>query len=357
LARPDLSLDPTVAESFRARNSIGQGATLDADLHWERALGLASGDPFKLRFVANFAEQSRATPFALKAFEQLARFPEHAAFAQRGRQRLLEQTGDASAARGVAERLAVLAPDDVNAQAQLVHLNLLLGVDVPANVEKAKALAAKYPTRLSFRVTAALGHLRQHDATGALAQFNGPPIEWEKTPPPWRAVYAAALAANEQLARFPEHAAFAQRGRQRLLEQTGDASAARGVAERLAVLAPDDVNAQAQLVHLNLLLGVDVPANVEKAKALAAKYPTRLSFRVTAALAHLRQHDATGALAQFNGPPIEWEKTPPPWRAVYAAALAANDQLDPAREVAASIPRERLNKEERELIASISSTP
>ncbi|MDQ6765127.1 MAG: hypothetical protein M3Z22_03375 [Verrucomicrobiota bacterium] len=199
LQRPDLGLDPAVAESFRARNAMGEGSIFDANLHWDRAIGLAAGDPYKLRFVANFAEQSHATGAGLKAYDQLARFPEHAAFAQRGRQRLIEQTGDATAARTVAERLSTVAPDDVNAQAELVHLNLLLGADVEANLEKAKALAAKYPTRLSFRVTAALGYLRAHDAAGALAQFQAPePIEWSRTPPSWRAVYAAALAANDQ---------------------------------------------------------------------------------------------------------------------------------------------------------------
>lgn len=199
LERPDLTLDPSVVASFRARTTMGRGSTLDAELHWDRAISLAAGDPSKLRFVASFAEQSSATRAALKGYEQLARFPEHAPFAYRGRQRLMEQSGDASAARTSAERLAAIAPDDLNAQAQLTHLNLLLGVDVLTNLEKAKTLAAKYPTRLSFRVTAALGYLRAGDAGAALAQFDAPaPIEWVRTPPGWRAVYAAALAANAQ---------------------------------------------------------------------------------------------------------------------------------------------------------------
>jgi len=168
-------------------------------LRWDRALGLAGGEPAKLRYLAAFAEGSQATGPALKSYEQLARFPEHAAFAHRGRQRLIEQTGDAVAARAAAERLAVVAPEDVNAQAQLIHLDLLLGTEVETNLGKAKALMARYPTRLSFRVTTALGYLRQHDAAAALAQFQGPvPIEWPRTPPSWRAVYAAALAGNEE---------------------------------------------------------------------------------------------------------------------------------------------------------------
>lgn len=199
LERPDLSLDESVLESFRARSALGRGSTLDADLHWDRALALASKEPGTLRFVTTFAEQSRATTAALKGYEQLARFPEQAAFAYRGRQRLVEQNDDAVAARASAERLAIVAPDDVNAQAQLTHLNLLLGIDIESNLEKAKALAAKFPARLAFRVTTALGYLRKHDAASALAQFAGPaPIDWSRTPPGWRAVYAAALIANEQ---------------------------------------------------------------------------------------------------------------------------------------------------------------
>ncbi len=198
LERPDLALDPAVVESFRARNAMGRASPFDADLHWDRAITLAGNDPFKLKFVASFAEQSHSGMAAAKAYDQLGRFPEYAAAAQRGKQRLLEENGDAGAARNVAERLSTLAPDDVNAQAQLIYLNLLLSVDLEGNLAKAKTLVAKYPTRLSFRVMAALGFLRAQDNAAALAQFKGPPIEWSRTPPIWRAVYAATLAANEQ---------------------------------------------------------------------------------------------------------------------------------------------------------------
>ncbi len=199
LASPDLPLDRTVLESFRARAALGHGSTLDATLHWDRAITFAGNDPAKLRFVATFAEQSRATASALKAYEQLARSADYAAFAERARQRLLDASGDLLAARTSAERLRTAAPEDPNAQAQLIHLNLLLRTDVAANAAKAQELVAKYPERLSFRVTAALGYLRQFNPAAALAQFNAPePIDWQRTPPGWRAVYAAALAGDEK---------------------------------------------------------------------------------------------------------------------------------------------------------------
>src|SRR5229473_2367593 len=69
LSRSDLSFDPSVVESFRARTAQERNATLDAELHWNHAVALAVGDPLKLRFVANFAERSHATAAALKAYE------------------------------------------------------------------------------------------------------------------------------------------------------------------------------------------------------------------------------------------------------------------------------------------------
>jgi hypothetical protein len=73
----------------------------------------------------------------------------------------------------------------------------------------------------------------------------------------------------------------------------------------------------------------------------------RLEFRVTAALAFLRQHEPGAALAQFQGPPIEWAKTSPSWRAVYAAALRGNEREEAAHEIIAMIPIDKLSSEER----------
>jgi hypothetical protein len=199
LNRTDVTLDPSVIESFRARTALERNANLDAEVHWNHAISLAASDPYKLRFVANFAEQSRATAAALKAYEQLARFPEHADFAYRGTQRVSQRIGDTTAQRAVMSKISARAPEDPNAADQLAYLNLLLGEDVDQNFAVAKKLAEQYPNRLSYRVTTALGYLRQHDPASALAQFKGPvSIDWKRTLPAWRAVYAAALLASDR---------------------------------------------------------------------------------------------------------------------------------------------------------------
>lgn len=199
LNRSDVTLDPSVIESFRARTAQERNAILDAEVHWNHAISLAGTDPYKLRFVANFAEQSRATVAALKAYEQLARFPEQADLAYHGTQRVSQTSGDTTTQRTAMSKISARSPDDPNATDQLAYLNLLLGEDVDKNLAVAKKLAEQYPNRLSYRVTAALGYLRQHDPASALAQFNAPaPIDWKRTLPAWRAVYAVALLASDR---------------------------------------------------------------------------------------------------------------------------------------------------------------
>ncbi|MEY2479951.1 MAG: hypothetical protein QOI04_878 [Verrucomicrobiota bacterium] len=207
LVRPGLSLEPAVAESFRARTAQERGSGLDADVHWNHAISLAGVDPFKLRFIANFAEQSHAGEVALRCYDLLARIPGHAPFALGAMQRLTDLNGNTIAARSVAEKISNFAPDDPNARDQLVYLDLLLGRNIDNNFELAKKLAEQYPTRLSYRVTAALAYLRKEEAAPALKQFDGPPIDWSRTPPAWAAVYAATLAANDQTEQAREMAA------------------------------------------------------------------------------------------------------------------------------------------------------
>ena len=199
LRQNEVTLDPAVIESFHARTAQERNSTLDAEMHWNHAISLAASDPFKLRFVANFAEQSHAIGVALKAYEQLARYPEQADVAYRGIERVGKQSGDISAQRTAMAKISARTPEDPNAADQLAYLNLLLNEDVDKNLATARKLVEQFPNRLSYRVTAALGYLRQHNAAAALAQFNGPtPIDWRQTLPAWRAVYAASLLGTDR---------------------------------------------------------------------------------------------------------------------------------------------------------------
>lgn len=199
LNQSEVTLDPSVIESFHARTAQERNAVLDAEMHWNHAISLAGIDPYRLRFVANYAEQSRATAAALKAYEQLARFPEHADQAYRGIQRVSQKSGETIKQRAAMAKISARTPEEPNAADELAYLNLLLGEDVDKNVAIAKKLAEQYPDRLAYRVTTALGYLRLHNPALALEQFNAPvPIDWKQALPAWRAVYAAALLGTDR---------------------------------------------------------------------------------------------------------------------------------------------------------------
>src|SRR5205823_12463384 len=152
-----------------------------------------------------------------------------------------------------------------------------------------------------------------------------------------------ALRAFQQLARSPGDPSLALAGQQRLAAKMHDISASRTTAEKTLALHADDPNAQNRVAYYDLLLEKNVSATTTKAKQLVAKYPDRLKFRVTAALALLRQHDAAAALTQFQGPPIERAKTPPSWRVVCAAALRRDEREDAASDIIATIPMDKLS--------------
>ena len=146
-------------------------------------------------------------------------------------------------------------------------------------------------------------------------------------------------------------------GIQRVSQKSGETAAQRAAMSKISARAPDDPNAADQLAYLSLLLGEDVDKSFAVAKKLTEQYPNRLSYRVTTALGYLRQHDPASALAQFKAPaPIDWKRTLPAWRAVYAAALLASDRNDEAGDIIATIPRDRLNPQERELIEPTEAT-
>jgi len=145
LTRSDLSFDPSVVESFRARTAQERNATLDAELHWSHAVALAAGDPFKLRFVANFAEHSHATAAALKAFETTGQVSEHAAL-------LITESSD-KASKPAKSRRNLLPPKKFLRSRPRTQMpppsslisNLLLETDVEANLATAKKAGGKVP--------------------------------------------------------------------------------------------------------------------------------------------------------------------------------------------------------------------
>src|SRR5207249_10085872 len=157
-----------VVEAFRARLAAARPLSLNAEVHWNKAITLAGNDSSKLRWLGAFAEQCGADEIALRTFQRLERSPADTSLALAGQQRLASKMHDVSAARTIAEKTLALHTADPNAQNRVAYYNLLLEKDVSANASKAKELAAKYPDRLQSRVTAAPASLRPSDPRPAL---------------------------------------------------------------------------------------------------------------------------------------------------------------------------------------------
>ncbi len=88
---------------------------------------------------------------------------------------------------------------------------------------------------------------------------------------------------------------------------------------------------------------------------LVAKNPRSMPHRTLLALARLKQHRATEALAVYENITVARGALTPPALAVHAAVLAANGHTEEARAEAAQIKPEQLLAEEKALLGQIES--
>jgi len=88
---------------------------------------------------------------------------------------------------------------------------------------------------------------------------------------------------------------------------------------------------------------------------LVAKNPRSMPHRTLLALARLKQHRATEALAVYENINVARGALTPPALAVHAAVLAANGHTEEARAEAAQIKPEQLLAEEKALLGQIES--
>jgi len=88
---------------------------------------------------------------------------------------------------------------------------------------------------------------------------------------------------------------------------------------------------------------------------LVAKNPRSMPHRTLLALARLKQHRATEALAVYQNITVARGALTPPALAVHAAVLAANGHTEEARAEAAQIKPEQLLAEEKALLGQIES--
>lgn len=137
---------------------------------------------------------------------------------------------------------------------------------------------------------------------------------------------------------------------ERLTELSGSTRELRDLLAEMVRRWPKEVALQNDHAYLNLLLGAEPGPARETAEQLMNQFPESLPYRTTFALALWRQQDFAGALRAYAGRDYDWSQALIPQRAVYAAVLAANGRTNEARQLARSLPPDRLRAEELALI-------
>ena len=210
-----LTQNPGLAGSFesslyRARAAGALDQTRLADLHWKQALENADKDSIRLLTLATYAKAEGAWSIAEQALRALAG---QKMFERRAFEELVQlerNRGRVGNPRAVLAEMRSRFPEDPAIENDLAYLNLLEGKEIPSATGVAEKLAAAHPNYLSYRVTLALGRLRQGRPEEARSLLDGEEVNWSETAPAHRAVYAA------------------------ILDRTGEASRARLLAEELA---------------------------------------------------------------------------------------------------------------------------
>jgi hypothetical protein len=133
-------------------------------------------------------------------------------------------------------------------------------------------------------------------------------------------------------------------------QQAGGTEKARELLEAMRKAYPDDATIQNDWAYLNLLLGKELEASAQLAQTLHQTDPERWIFRITLALAMLRNGRAGEAVALLESKPMDWRLAPAWQRAVYAAALAGAGHREKAAAAEALIRPGELHPEEHALL-------
>jgi len=137
------------------------------------------------------------------------------------------------------------------------------------------------------------------------------------------------------------------------LMRTASASMQLGELEEFLAAFSDEFptlpDVENDLTYVRLLKGTEMEKAQEAAGRLLRLRPDLLAYRTTAALAALKKGNPDAALQIYEGWQIDWATAPERFKMVYVAVLAATGRSEQATAVRATIRRELLRPEERDL--------
>jgi len=159
-----------------------------------------------------------------------------------------------------------------------------------------------------------------------------------------------AAAAYDKLLPYPVHAARAAREILRLLAPSDDVQTILTTLRRLLEFQTDNPEIADAISWWELITRQRVEENTKLALERSSASPNHERFRLTLALAHLRQNNPDSALSLLENRYPDRTNMPARARMLYVAALGASGQRQTAERLAAVLNVASMKPEELELI-------
>jgi len=156
---------------------------------------------------------------------------------------------------------------------------------------------------------------------------------------------------EQELQRLTENPSTAKQAFQALVplvQKRQDAEELYQLYERMLKLLPAEAAVQNDHRYFAALTGRR--ADVSGARDLVQQEPRMLAYRITLALAHLKNAQPEAAMRVFDGITLDPAQIQPYQRAVLAAVLGANGREEEARQLARTVPGDVITVQEFDLI-------
>ena len=198
------ALDPVRLNTFKAVVAIKRGDSKSANRHWTNALSQAAWDKSSNHYqrIYEMAETSDADEVAMEALLGWYRSDSLILPDLSHAERLLTWLSNSGRERdmlAVLEKLQKRGVRHPSITNTLAYFQILHSRDVRGAVAELHDLVERYPGRLEYRTSLALGRLELGEPAEALQALTGDPaIDWSRTSDSARAVYVRILEANDR---------------------------------------------------------------------------------------------------------------------------------------------------------------
>jgi hypothetical protein len=189
-----IGLSDSIRLLFLARAAEKSGEREKADQSWrEMQLGLAYEKPEVVSFIAAYALRIGERDQAIKAYTTLSDRKETALEGYLGLIRCWPQNTSAAELLPLYQKFTESFPTLAEARSDQTYLKLLMNEKPATTAAIAKEFYDNSPHSLASISIAALGMLKNGNAAGADALYNGKTIAWLSAPAEWKTVRAAVL--------------------------------------------------------------------------------------------------------------------------------------------------------------------